>query len=170
MSEIYPSGIEESIKIFRGLLFGWDGGDLVRLLLGRAGTAINESSLGRFLSDTRMPSMEVLHLIEQWDNFRQRVLSSLNKYDFILSPVNAYHTMSHGSSSDNILGFSYTMTFNLTGSPAGVVRAGTSNEGLPIGIQIAAQPWREDIVLAALHHIEQSIGAWQAPSIIENRA
>jgi amidase len=52
----------------------------------------------------------------------------------------------------------------LTGTPSGVVRAGTSNEGLPIGIQIAAQPWREDIVLAVLHHIEQAIGGWQAPT------
>jgi amidase len=170
MNEIHPSGIEESFNIYMGLLFGWDGGDLVRLLLDRAGTAIDESSLGLLLSDSKMSSMELLHLIEQWVNFRQRVISSLNKYDLILSPVNAYHTMPHGTSFDNILGFSYTMTFNLTGSPAGVVRAGTSEKGLPIGIQIAAKPWREDIVLAALDHIEQTIGGWQAPSINDNNA
>ena len=167
INEIHPPGIEESFNIFAGLLCGWDGGDLVRILLDRAGTTINESSLGLLLSDSRMSSMELLHLIEQWDNFRQRVISSLNNYDLILSPVNAYHTMSHGTSVDNIKSFSYTMTFNLTGLPAGVVRAGTSNEGLPIGIQIAAQSWREDIVLAALNHIEQTIGGWQAPSAIE---
>ncbi len=167
INEIHPSGIEESFNIFTGLLFGWDGGDLVRILLDRAGTTINESSLGLLLSDSRMSSMELLHLIEQWDNFRQRVISSLNNYDLILSPVNAYHKMSHGTSLDNIKSFSYTMTFNLTGLPAGVVRAGTSNKGLPIGIQIAAQSWREDIVLAALNHIEKTIGGWQAPSAIE---
>jgi amidase len=75
--------------------------------------------------------------------------------------------MSHGTSSENILTFSYTMIFNLTGSPAGVIRAGTSKKGLPIGIQIGARPWREDIVLTALHRIEQTIGGWQAPSANE---
>lgn len=168
MNEIHPSGIEESFNIYMGLLFGWDGGDLVRLLLDRAGTAIDESSLGLLLSDTRMSSMELLHLIEQWDNYRQNILTSLNKFDLILAPVNAYHTMSHGTSFENILGFSYTMIFNLTGSPAGVVRAGTASNGLPIGVQIAARHWKEELVLAALHHIEQTIGGWQAPSIGEN--
>ena len=108
--------------------------------------------------------MELVHLIEKWVNFRQKILSYLNNYDFILTPVNAYHKMSHGTSSENILVFSYTMIFNLTGSPAGVIRAGTSKKGLPVGIQIEARPWREDIVLAALNYIEQTIGGWQAPS------
>jgi len=47
------------------------------------------------------------------------------------------------------VGFSYTMTYNLTGWPAVVVRYGESPEHLPIGIQIAGRPWREDLVLAA---------------------
>jgi amidase len=167
INEIHPSGIEETFNIFTDLLCGWDGGDLVRLLLDRAGTAIDESSLGIFLSDSRMSSMELVLLIEKWVNFRQKILSYLNNYDFILTPVNAYHKMSHGTSSENILTFSYTMIFNLTGSPAGVIRAGTSKKGLPIGIQIGARPWREDIVLTALHRIEQTIGGWQAPSANE---
>jgi amidase len=170
MTETQPPEIEKSFDIYMGLLFGWDGGDLVRLLLDRAGTAIDKTSLGLLLSDSRMSSMELIHLIEQWDNFRQKILSFQKKYDFILAPVNAFHTMSHGSSFENILGFSYTMTFNLAGSPAGVVRAGTSDNGLPIGIQIAARPWREDIVLAVLRHLEQTIGGWQAPSISENKS
>jgi len=170
MTETQPPEIEKTFDIYMGLLFGWDGGDLVRLLLDRAGTAIDKTSLGLLLSDSRMSSMELIYLIEQWDNFRQKILSFQKKYDFILAPVNAFHTMSHGSSFENILGFSYTMTFNLAGSPAGVVRAGTSDKGLPIGIQIAARPWREDIVLAVLRHLEQTIGGWQAPSISENRS
>ena len=93
------------------------------------------------------------------------MLSHLSKYDLILTPVNACHQMAHGESLDHILGFSYTATFNLTGWPAGVVRAGTSKDDLPIGIQIAATSWREDIVLAALSLVEQSIGGWQHPPI-----
>jgi amidase len=46
------------------------------------------------------------------------------------------------------------MTHNLTGWPAAVVRCGTSKEGLPIGVQIAANPWREDITLAIARVLE----------------
>jgi amidase len=104
-------------------------------------------------------------LIEEWDNFRQQVLSCLNTYDLVLIPVNAYHAMPHGASIKNILGFSYTMLFNLTGAPATVIRAGTSKQGVPVGIQIGARPWREDVVLAGLHQIEKTVLGCQAPSI-----
>ena len=45
-------------------------------------------------------------------------------------------------------GTSYTSAYNLTGWPGVVVRGGTSPEGLPIGVQVIARPWREDVALA----------------------
>jgi amidase len=52
-------------------------------------------------------------------------------------------------------GRSYTGLYNSTGWPAGVVRAGTSPEGLPIGIQVVGRPWREDVVLAVCARLEE---------------
>jgi amidase len=47
------------------------------------------------------------------------------------------------------------MTHKLTGWPAAVVRCGTSPEGLPIGVQVAAAAGR----------LEDVFGGWQpAPS------
>jgi amidase len=37
--------------------------------------------------------------------------------------------------------------------------------GLPLAIQVIARPWRDDIVLAALSHIERKTGGWQMPPI-----
>jgi amidase len=48
------------------------------------------------------------------------------------------------------------MTHNLTGWPAAVVRCGTSKTGLPIGVQIAANPWREDVALAIARVLEMN--------------
>ena len=53
------------------------------------------------------------------------------------------------------------MTHNLTGWPAAVVRCGTSVEGLPVGVQIAAGPWREDRALAVAERLEMLLGGWQ---------
>lgn len=49
--------------------------------------------------------------------------------------------------------------------PSVVVRAGTSSEGLPVGVQLVAQPWREDIALAAGRHLELALGPWTKPGI-----
>jgi Asp-tRNA(Asn)/Glu-tRNA(Gln) amidotransferase A subunit family amidase len=58
---------------------------------------------------------------------------------------------------------SYTGAYNLTGWPGAVVRAGSSPEGLPLGVQIVAQPWREDVALAVARHLETTLGGWQCP-------
>ena len=45
--------------------------------------------------------------------------------------------------------------YYLTGWPAVVVRGGTSPEGLPIGVQVVARPWREQVALAVMLAIQQ---------------
>jgi len=60
-------------------------------------------------------------------------------------------------------GGGYYCTHNLTGWPAVVVRVGTSPEGLPIGVQIAAKAWREDVALAVAKIVEDRCGGWVAP-------
>ena len=76
------------------------------------------------------------------------MLSFMEHHDAIVCPACARPALPHGHSMarDMIPAFSYTMTYNLTGWPAAVLRAGTSPEGLPIGIQVVARPWREDVV------------------------
>ena len=59
----------------------------------------------------------------------------------------------------------YTMIYNTTGWPSAVVRTGTSPEGLPIGIQMIAQPWNEHVSLAAAAYLEAKTGGWQKPPI-----
>ena len=37
--------------------------------------------------------------------------------------------------------------------------------GLPIGVQIVARPWREDVALAVAKHLETVLGGWERPSL-----
>jgi amidase len=46
------------------------------------------------------------------------------------------------------------MPYGLTIWPAVVTRAGSTPDGLPVGVQIVAHPWREDVVLAAPQRLE----------------
>jgi amidase len=56
------------------------------------------------------------------------------------------------------------MAFNVTGWPAVVVRGGTAPDGMPIGVQVVAKPWREDQAIAVAAIIEKKLGGWQAPA------
>ena len=50
----------------------------------------------------------------------------------------------------------YTRPFNLNGFPAITVPCGFSNDGLPIGLQLAGRPFDEETVLRAAHAYEKA--------------
>ena len=54
---------------------------------------------------------------------------------------------------------------DLLGWPGASLRAGISPGGLPVGVQIVAAPWREDIVLALAKKIESLMGGYQRPPL-----
>ena len=60
---------------------------------------------------------------------------------------------------------SYTWTISGALLPVVVVRAGTSQTGLPIGVQIITKPFNEHIGLAVAQYIESSLGGWQMPDM-----
>jgi amidase len=93
------------------------------------------------------------------------MLQFIAPYDVLICPVNANVALKHGAVQDHVDGFTYTATYNITGWPGVVVRAGTSPEGLPIGVQILAKPWREDVALAVAQFVEAEFGGWQPPTL-----
>jgi amidase len=133
--------------------------------LERAGTSFDETSM-TFIHTAEALAPEDLMLVQdRLDAFRSHALQWFQGYDLILAPVNATSALPLGPVEEQILNFSYTMTHNLTGWPTAVVRAGTSADGLPIGVQLTAHPWREDVALAAAEHVEKVFGGWQKPPL-----
>jgi amidase len=45
------------------------------------------------------------------------------------------------------------------------VSCGSSPEGLPIGVQVVARPWRDDLALAAAEALERAHGGWRPPEL-----
>ena len=169
VEESCPEGIEQSFEIFAGLGAA-DGGESVEKLLHMVGTSEMHPwcrALLEFYHTQTMTTAEFSSLMVKWAVFRSFMLSFMEKYDVIICPACAYPAQPHGTSIkvEMIPGFSYTMTYNLTGWPSAVVRGGTSPEGLPIGVQIVARPWREDVALAVAKHIENGLGGWQRPRL-----
>ena len=167
VEEARPYAIEQSFEIYLGL-FTADGGAGLKEVLRTAGTKrvhpLMQQVLELHHSHSRSMT-EFVTLIGQWDAFRRSLLSFMEQYDVIVCPVCSFPGMVHGSTYKRFPAFSYTMAYNLTGWPAAVVRAGTSSEGLPIGVQVVARPWREDVALAVAARIEIDRGGYERPQI-----
>ena len=99
-------------------------------------------------------------LLRRWDAYREAMLGFGEGFDLLLSPVFPSAAPRHGEI-ENLT--SYTTSHSLTGWPAATVRCGTSADGLPIGVQVAAHPWRDDIALAAALALETALGGYSEP-------
>ncbi len=145
-----------------------DGGDQIRRALERAGTTEAHQLTKETIESQHHYAESVADLAETlvWvDQFRRDMLAFLAGYDAILCPNHSHPAMEHGQSNGDEYypGYLYSMAYNLTGWPGAVVRSGTSPEGLPIGVQLVAAPWREDITLALAAQVESTLGGWQPP-------
>jgi amidase len=169
VEEARPPGIEHSYELFRDL-FAADGGAGVQRLLKMAGTTEVHPYLQQFSEILRPYAMTTAgfsSLLVRWDQFRSTMLSFLEHYDVILCPVCATPAWPHSTTiiEEQFFAGSYSITYNLTGWPAATVRGGTSPEGLPIGVQVVARPWREDVALAVAQQLEIVLGGWQPPNM-----
>jgi amidase len=149
-----------------------DGGAGTRAFLKSIGSDPISPLFEKALTNSVAPAManttEALAAFVRWDQFRNSMLRFLENYDAILSAVAPFPAMLHGTSFDAEYrnGFGYFQMYNLTGWPTATVRVGTSPEGLPLGVQVAARPWREDVALALIAHLEQTFGGWKMPAAV----
>jgi amidase len=165
VEEVRPPGIEQTYEIYLGL-FTADGGAGIESLLKEVGTHRVHPLMQRVLNLQQQGAKSVAELavlVGRWDALRREMLSCMSKYDALLCPVCSFAGMAHGSTYDRLSSFSYTMTSNLTGWPAAVVRGGMTQNALPIGVQIVARPWREDVAMAVAQVLQDAFGGWQRP-------
>jgi amidase len=151
-------GADEIYATYTGLLWS-DGGAGIARILARWGTT--ESPLfDRIRQAPAEPSGDVTARFERWDRWRSDMLRLFADFDALVCPVYVGPAPIHGTFMRPSA--AYTQAFDLTGWPSTVIRAGTSPEGLPIGVQCVAHAWREDISLAVAHQLEAALGPWPA--------
>jgi len=162
VEEARPACLDEAYDLEMKLI-GPDGGDSLRAYLAEAGSTRVHPLLTGWIDKLEPYRTDVAGLQrywQEWDRYRAEMTAFGREYDVILCPVYAHAALRHGESvvEENFRGFHHTMAFNVAGWPAAVVRCGTSSHGLPLAVQIAASPWREDIVLAVAEFLERSVG------------
>jgi fatty acid amide hydrolase len=125
---------------------------------------------------------EYWELVEALNAYRARFINALDQgnFDAILCPPFALPALTHESNGDLFPAASYAFMYNVIGTPAGVVsitkvQPGEESDrtvskdladltardveqgsaGLPVGVQVVARHWREDVVLALMAALEE---------------
>jgi len=132
-----------------------------------------ESEGGSFVSwrlgtadDTPAPQLD--EYIAGWmerDRLREELVQWMETTPIIVAPVGATPAYRHdtlkvtvrGSTFGTFRAFSYAQTFSVFNLPVVTVPAGKSNDGLPIGVQIAGPPFAEEMILAAAEIVEKAL-------------
>jgi fatty acid amide hydrolase len=176
-------GSDEPMPQVKGLLQSNKIPNPLRPLLATLMQATGQKRMADLLRAVgKRSAKDFWQLVEEKKRYRLRFMNALDAggYDVILCPPTAVPAAPHGGTVD-LLGFnSYTMLFNILGMPAGVVAASRiradeesdrqpdrdkseqaalqvekGSTGLPVGVQVAAHPWRDDIVLAVMETLER---------------
>jgi amidase len=169
VEEQRPPGIERAYDLEMGLL-GADGGEGIEAYLLTNGTPEPHPLLVAWLDRLRplraASQEEYRQRFAEWDRYRGAMADFFTKYDVVLCPVYTQPALLHGESvkPGNFEGFSYTMAWNVAGTPAAVVRCGTT-DGLPINVQVVTGHGKDYLALQVCGLIEQEFGGWQAPTL-----
>lgn len=165
--EDFPKDLITEMDEVREQIMRADGWNFVKRLADRAKSQAISPTFAEWMKTPPISTPDFTALWERQDELRSKLLQWVRGYDVVLCPAagKPAQPIQSESYSRRAPGLSYTGTYNSLGWPAAVVRCGTSPEGLPIGVQVIGQPWREDVVLAVSGQLEGETGGWQKPPL-----
>ncbi|MGO8759192.1 MAG: amidase [Terracidiphilus sp.] len=136
---------------------------------------------GEFLSIAEaagpLTATELLNAWAELDLLRAKTLSEMEEVPVLLCPAAAIPAFRHDERTWTIDGTQvkyldavrYTQWFNALACPAAVVPAGRSAEGLPIGVQVAARPFEDEIALGVAAEVDAAFG-YRPPAMARERS
>ena len=161
-NEEMPAGIKTQFDEINGLNIpiGYlASGEGFKRMLEKYNSSNN--TLGWLATLKNPTSSEMAMLIERVDTLRSEMLSFWNNNDVLICPVSSMPAPLWSEETRLTPDyFSYTSIYNTLGWPSIVIRGGSAENGLPIGIQIVAPPWREDICINMAKFLETELGSF----------
>jgi Asp-tRNA(Asn)/Glu-tRNA(Gln) amidotransferase A subunit family amidase len=132
--------------------------------------------LGIAEASSQLTATELLNAWAEMDLLRAKTLEEMRNYPVVLCPVASVPAWRHGEREWTVDGqrveyldaVRYTQWFNTLGAPAAVVPVGCSPEGLPIGVQIAARPFEDEVALGVAGVLDRAFG-YKPPRMASSR-
>jgi amidase len=170
----YRPQVLESLRRIWWKFFVRCGGMFVDALVKGSEHKLSPTLKGFLEIAHREPPLSGDELLNAWaesDIFRGKMLEEMRAFPVLLTPVCSIPAFKHGERKWNIDGtqveyldvMRYTQWFNTLGAPAAVVPVSKSREGLPIGVQIAARPYEDELALGVAQVIDREFGYTPPP-------
>jgi amidase len=113
-----------------------------------------------------LTATELLNAWAEMDLLSAKTVEEMRAFPVLLCPVASVPAWRHGERAWTIDGQTveyldavrYTQWFNTLGAPAAVVPVGRSQEGLPIGVQVAARPFEDEAALGVAAVLDRAFG------------
>jgi amidase len=114
----------------------------------------------------KLTATELLKAWAELDLLRSKTLEEMSEFPVLLCPAAAIPAFRHderawmveGKTVEYLDAVRYTQWFNTLGAPGVVVPVGASPEGLPIGVQIAARPFDDEVALGTAAIVDEAFG------------
>jgi fatty acid amide hydrolase len=156
----------------------------VRRAASSAARAVGQRNLALLLDAIGAKSVgELWRATERLRSYCTEFLDAMDaaRVEALICPAYATPALPHGASKGFTLASSYSMVFNATQFPAGVVpvtrvrdaeamrdhgrdrlelqaaEVDAKSVGLPVGVQVVGRPWRDSVVLAVMGAIEAEV-------------
>jgi len=121
-------------------------------------------------AQTPLSAAELLNAWAQLDVLRGKTLEEMREFSVLLCPVASTPAFRHGERERTIDGkrvayldaVRHTQWWNALAAPAAVVPVGRSPEGLPIGVQVVARPFEDEVALGVAALVDREFG-YQPP-------
>ena len=173
VEEVQITGLEQAPELW-WTLFGVVATTALKPIVAGREDELHPFSKSLMATQEEAEAMTYERFLDAWvsrDRVRSKLLGQMEEYRVLLCPTASIPAFRHGERSWTIGGeeihypepFVYSQIFNLLGNPGAVVPAGQSAEGLPIGVQLVARPFEDEIALSVAEKIEEALGGGPAP-------
>ncbi len=160
VEEVAPPDVSQASAIFFGMMAA-DGGARARQDLAHAnGRHVGQlKSLLDALEGQRLDAEGYFALFRRWAQLRATIRSFVAAYDVVLAPVAVGAAPPHGCTPgtnaplETYDVFNFTHTFSVAGLPVAVVPVAEA-AGLPLGVQVVANPFHDRVALSAAALLE----------------
>ena len=174
---------EKPLPQVAGLFQGLNTPPPVLKIVTRIMAARGQNHLAQIMQAMGARSTEVYwQLVAARNQYRADFIQLLEagSFDAIICPPYALPAVTHGSTEHLFPAMTYGLTYNVIGAPAGVVAATRvqpgeesdrvvgkdladitaqkverGSSGMPVGVQVVARHWRDDVVLAVMAMLEE---------------
>ena len=166
--EIWGASVGQGQKgKFREMLQRESTGDLllqtVQLLFGRSPHTLPALALAYLEKLESLAPDLSSEFLNKGVELKAQIFDALGENGLMLFPSHVGPAPEHASPLFSPFNWTYTAILNVLECPVTQVPLGFDEDGLPVGVQVAAMPGNDHLTIAAAIALEEAFGGWKMP-------